>query len=150
MDTMNGPVYRVYYNRLFPSAREIAYEMAETCVEGNDAPRGGKDGNYIEITQFKSEYAEAFASYAGQKKADKEKEQKAEAEKEGKFTEYTRRYDEWLQNPDAAKLAAEFAAILPKKGNVQARRLMQGNFVRHAIGRKGESLPWNMYKIFHA
>lgn len=116
------------------------------CIEvvscGNDAPRGGRIGDFEEIKftpVFFEKYGWFFEQLENEKKAEALREQRKKEEYEKgviAFREYCER------NPERVAEMKEKVTI----GNYRQRRMAKANFVNRAI----KTNAWNTYQIFDA
>jgi hypothetical protein len=117
-------------------------DCIEVVSKGNDAPRGGRIGDFEEVNftpVFFEKYGWFIEQLENEKKAEELREQRKKEEYEKgvvAFREYCER------NPERVAEMKEKVTI----GNSRQRRMAKTNCVNHAI----KTNVWNAYQIFDA
>jgi len=132
---------RSYRNTIFSNFRTMNKDCFEVIENGNDAPRGGQTGFFV-VVKFNKKFNEKFRWYFEEKKAEKERENKAAAERieiekqiKEKFIAYIASHPEKVE---------EWLFEISKLSNKKARL-----FKENRVARATQNFDfWGKYRIF--
>jgi hypothetical protein len=117
-------------------------DCVEVVSKGNDAPRGGRIGDFEEAN-FTPVFFEKYGWFIEQLENEKKAEELREQRKKDEYEKGVVAFREYCErNPERVAEMKEKVTI----GNYRKRRMAKTNCVNHAI----KTNVWNAYQIFDA
>lgn len=145
----NGKYYLTEYgsqnfrNTLFSNFLRLNEDCIKIISKGNDAPRGGKVGEYVEVV-FNDKFNEKFDSFFTEKKLKEERILLAKQEQEKDYKTVTEKFRIYAQNNPEKVI--EWNDKIKEMSNKKARLFME-NKVGNSTGNPSF---WGKYRIYEA